>query len=83
MAKEGAEKSGPEGKKETRTERLSRFFRNINALGALALGGAALLAPPLAAGALGVLAGIDAVQAGGFEVARQVAKKRRLKKESK
>jgi hypothetical protein len=60
-------------------ERVSRFFRNINALGAVALGGLAVLAPgpsPILAG----WAGINAVQAGGFEAARRYAKKRRLRK---
>lgn len=64
---------------ESRTERLARFGRNINILGALALGGAAILAPPLAAGALGAWAGLNAVQAGGFEAGRRWAKKRRTK----
>jgi len=60
-------------------ERTTRFFRNINAVGAVALGGAAVMAPPLAA-PLGALAGLNAAQAGGFEAARRYAKKRRLKK---
>ncbi|PID31846.1 hypothetical protein CR970_03710 [Candidatus Saccharibacteria bacterium] len=70
-----AERSGerlPEG----RTERLARFGRNINVLGAVALGGAALMAPVGGGAVLGALAGINAVQAGGFEAARRYAKKR-------
>lgn len=67
--------------KESSAERGSRVFRNINAVGAVALGGAAIVAPPLAA-PLWALAGLNAVQAGGFEAARRIAKKRRLKKEN-
>jgi hypothetical protein len=66
--------------KEGSAERGSRFFRDINAVGALALGGAAIVAPPLTA-PLWALAGLNAAQAGGFEVARRIAKKRRLKRE--
>jgi hypothetical protein len=62
--------------KEGAAERTARIFRNLNAVGALALGGAAVLMPPLAA-PLGVLAAIDVAQAGGFEVARRWAKKKR------
>ena len=67
---------GGEGK----AERASRILRNLNALGAVALGGVAIIAPPVAAGAFGVLAGINAVQAGGFEAARRYARKKRQKK---
>ena len=77
---EKAKKSRNE--KEKTAERTSRFFRNINAIGAIALGGAAVIAPPLAA-PLSFLAGINALQAGGFEAARRHFKKKRLKKEEK
>lgn len=62
-------------------ERSARFFRNINALGAVAFAGAAIVVPP-AAIAFNTLAAIDAAQAGGFELARRWAKKRREKKNS-
>ena len=61
-------------------EKLSRWGRNINALGALAIAGVALAVPGPNA-VLATWAGINAVQAGGFELARQHAKKR--KKEDK
>lgn len=67
--------------KEGVAERSARFFRNLNALGAIAFLGAAVVAPP-AAIAFNTLAAIDAAQAGGFEVARRWAKKRREKKNS-
>lgn len=69
----------PKPSKENKAERASRFLRNINLLGAVALEGAAVLAPPLAV-PLTALAALDVVQAGGFEVARRASKKRRLKK---
>lgn len=75
MVKE-ASPGGGEGK----VEKASRWLRNINALGALALGGLAILAPPVAAAGLNTLAVIDVAQAGGFEVARRTAKKKRLGK---
>jgi hypothetical protein len=74
-----AEKATPKPEKEGSAERAARIFRNLNAIGALALGGAAILAPPVAAGALGVWAGVNAVQAGGFEAARRWAKNKRHK----
>jgi hypothetical protein len=59
-------------------ERASRFFRDLNVIGAVALAGAAIVLPPLAATAAGVWAGVNAAQAGGFEVARRhFAKKRK------
>jgi hypothetical protein len=66
--------------REGAAEKASRFFRNINAIGAVALVGAAVVAPPVAATALTVWAGINAAQAGGFEVARRWSKKRRERK---
>lgn len=65
--------------KESTGEKLGRFGRNINILGALAIGGFALLIP----GPNIVLASwatLNAVQAGGFEAYRQHAKKKRRKK---
>lgn len=56
-------------------ERLTRFLRDVNALGALAIGGVALAIPgnqPV----LAAWAGINAVQAGGFEVLRRKATKK-------
>lgn len=60
-------------------ERGSRFFRNLNAVGAVALFGVGIAAP---AGALAfnTLAAINAAQAGFFEAARRHFKKKRLRK---
>lgn len=61
---------------ENTPERISRFLRNINALGALAIGGVALAIP----GPNQILAGwatLNAVQAGGFEVLRRAANKKK------
>lgn len=65
--------------KEGVAERAARFMRNVNALGAVAFAGAAVLVPP-AALAFNALAVFDAVQAGGFEVARRWAGKKRSRK---
>ena len=65
------------GPREGVAEKTARFFRNINALGAVAIGAVAIVAPPAAAPALGVWAGVNAAQAGGFEWVRQRAKKHR------
>jgi hypothetical protein len=70
---------GEKQTKEGKAERASRFLRNINLLGAVALEGAAVLVPPLAV-PLTALAAFDVAQAGGFEVARRASKKHRLKK---
>lgn len=62
--------------KESGAERIARFGRNINILGALAIGGLALAVPGpnvLLAG----WAGLNAVQAGGFELWRQHSKGKR------
>lgn len=68
-------------KRETKTERGARFYRNFNMfVGGVALGGAAIAAPVLAA-PLGVYAGLNFLQAGGSEVVRRYAKKRRVRKE--
>ena len=67
--------------KEGKAERASRILRNLNAVGAVALGGAAVLFPAAAA-PLYALAALDVAQAGGFELARQYAKRKRLGKQS-
>lgn len=64
--------------KESATERLSRFGRNINALGALAIAGVTLVIPGPNA-ILAGWAGLNTAQAGGFELWRQHARKQRLK----
>lgn len=74
-----ANKERPDVKKEGVAERTARFFRNVNILGAVAIGGAAILAPPVAVAPLTAWAGLNAAQAGGFEVARRWAKKQREK----
>ena len=75
MSKEKA----PKLKKERTPERISRFFRNINALGAVAFFGAGVIAP-VGALAFNTLAAVNAVQAVGFEAARKHFRKRSLKK---
>jgi hypothetical protein len=72
MGRESLEREGA-------IERLSRFGRNVNALGALAIGGAALAIPGPNV-LLAAWAGINAAQAGGFEWARRAAEKKRKKK---
>lgn len=64
--------------KEGSVERGARFYRNVNVLGALALGGAALVAPPVLAAGLGVVAGVNLLQAAGAEVVRGYARNRRM-----
>ncbi|HEX5456605.1 MAG TPA: hypothetical protein VFW77_04570 [Candidatus Saccharimonadales bacterium] len=63
-------------------ERGSRFFRNLNVVGAVALLGVGI-AVPAGAAALNTLAALNAAQAGGFEAARRHFKKKRLKKPKK
>lgn len=82
MAKSG-EKPPESKQKGSAAERTSRFLRNINALGAIAIGSLAVIAPPAAAVGLGAWAGLNAVQAAGFEAARQHFAKRQKKKEGK
>ncbi len=60
-------------------ERGSRFFRNLNAVGAVALFGIGV-AVPAGAIAFNTLAAVNVAQVGGFEAARRHFKKRRLKK---
>lgn len=57
-------------------EKLSRWSRNINMLGALAIGGVALAIPGPNV-VLSSWAGLNAVQAAGFEWARRHTKKRK------
>lgn len=63
-------------------ERGSRFFRNLNAVGAVALFGVGV-AVPAGAAAFNTLAAINVAQVGGFEAARRHFKKRRIKKSQK
>lgn len=64
---------------ETAAERASRFLRNLNAVGAVALFGVGI-AVPAGAVAFNTLAAIDVAQVGGFEAARRHFKKKRLRK---
>lgn len=62
--------------KQSGTERVWRFGRDINALGALAIAGVAVAIPGpnvILAG----WAGLNAAQAGGFELLRQHARKKK------
>lgn len=66
--------------KTTKTsEKLARFGRNINLLGAAAIGGAALLIPGPNV-VLSAWATLNAAQAGGFELWRQHASKKKKPK---
>lgn len=64
---------------ESATEKLTRLGRNVNALGALAIAGVAAAIPGPNV-VLASWAGLNAAQAGGFELWRQHARKKRLKK---
>jgi hypothetical protein len=68
--------------KEGVAEKTSRFFRNVNALGALALGGIALAIPGPNI-IIASWAGLNAAQAGGWELLRAKAEKARKKKDTK
>lgn len=74
----------PKGKEKKKTsERLMRFGRDFNVVvGGIALAGAAI-APPAAAVALGGYAGLQFVQAAGFEAGRRHIKKRANKNKTK
>ena len=76
-----AEKSPKAADKEGGAERASRVLRNLNAIGAVALGGAAMIAPAAAVAPLAVLSGVNAVQAGGFEAVRRNRKNKRKSKQ--
>ncbi len=72
-------KESSKSKSDSKSERLWRFLRNVNALGAAAMIGAGVLVPPIApaATALGIL---NAGQAGVSELMRKRAEKARKKK---
>ena len=72
---------GPAKSKEGKTEKAARWYRNFNALGAVAMYGIGVVAPPVAVAA-NVLAAINVVQAAGGEVVRRKAKKKRRPKPS-
>lgn len=67
------------GSKTGMAEKAAKFYRDFNAVGAVALFGIGVLVPPIAP-AMNVLAGIDVLQAGGGEIARRAAKKSRKKR---
>ncbi|MEK7153609.1 MAG: hypothetical protein AAB834_06675 [Patescibacteria group bacterium] len=81
MGNNSEKQAGKSG--EGAAEKTARFFRNINVLGAVAIGGAAIVLPAAVAPALGVWAGVNAAQAGGFELARRHFAKRRSSKPEK
>lgn len=66
---------------DTLSEKLWKFSRNINALGALAIGGIALAIPDPNV-FLVSWAGLNAAQAGGFEFLRKNSENKRWKKHS-
>lgn len=70
--------AGEKGPNESFAERGSRFLRNINIVGAVALFGVGLVAP--AGAVFEGWAAVNAIQAGGFEVARKHFKKKRTRK---
>jgi hypothetical protein len=63
--------------REGRLEKGSRWLRNVNIIGGLACLGAAVVAPPLAAGALNIYGAFNLAQAGGYEATRRWAKNRK------
>jgi hypothetical protein len=73
----------PEANQLNTPEKASRVLRDFNALGAVAIGAAAILAPPGANVALASWAGINAAQAGGFEWLRRKAKRNRERSSNK
>jgi hypothetical protein len=62
--------------KKSGTERVLRFGRDINALGALAIAGVAAVIPGPNV-VLASWAGLNVAQAGGFELLRQRASRRK------
>jgi hypothetical protein len=73
-----SKETSPEGS----VERLSRYGRNFNAaVGAIALGGAAVVASPAIAAGLGLYGAFNLAQAGGFEWARKKSETHRHTKE--
>lgn len=73
----GSEKLGSE--RENSAERLSRWGRNFNLLGALAIAGVAAVIPGPNV-VLASWAGLNFAQAGGFELLRQGSKKKKNKR---
>lgn len=69
----------PRGGKPGAAEKAAIFYRNFNVVGAVALFGVGVLAPPVAPVA-NVLAGINVLQAGGGEIVRRAARKKRTKR---
>lgn len=65
--------------REGAAERVTRFGRNVNILGALVLAGASIAIPGPNI-ILSSWAGINALQAGGFELLRNRAEKSRKRK---
>jgi hypothetical protein len=63
---------------ETVAERGGRLYRNLNLLAAIATESVAVLIPPLSV-PFTALTGLNLVQAGGGEVVRRGARKRRLR----
>ncbi|MDX1765942.1 MAG: hypothetical protein R3313_03235 [Candidatus Saccharimonadales bacterium] len=70
-------KRSPEGAPKRSPESIAKWLRNVNAIGAVALGGAGIV---LESAALMALGAINAAQAGFFEATRRVAAKRGGKK---
>ena len=64
---------------EGKLERGARVLRNASLAAALAFEGAAVLFAPIA-GPASALAGVNILQAGGFEAVRGSAKRRRQKR---
>jgi hypothetical protein len=63
---------------EGKMERGARFMRNASLVAALALEGSAVVFAPIA-NVASTLAGLNIFQAGGFELFRDSAKRRRAK----
>ena len=72
---------GKRPQEEGKGERAWRFLRDFNAIGAVALGGLAVIAP-VGAGILAAGASLNAAQVGAYEVFRRRAKKSRMHRES-
>ncbi len=67
--------------KESQPEKLFKLGRNINAIGATAIAGLAILIPGPNV-VLAGWAGLNAAQAGGFELLRQNYENKRKKKKA-
>jgi hypothetical protein len=70
-----------EEEKESKPEKLFKLGRNVNALGAAAIAGVAILIPGPNVILIG-WAGLNAAQAGGFEILRKNSETKRKKKKS-